>query len=203
MIGNIERLPDQKLNDLLNDISTIVRGDLFSTERFFAILRLNTGHYNQIDFSEYKSLDYWIPLTTRTDIITLSDWSQEFDYDKLTPRFHDKIKKFNGNLLIESIKPKLASGIWLYLDFSYTYNIYINNKLTFEKIYQNPLDCKGLTLKLPQKTLVKSVKLVATGNIHIDFSGSNRIRDIDLLNENEITTFENKECKLEFYIKSY
>ena len=203
LIGNLEKLPDKKLNDLLNDISTIVRGDLISTDRFLAIYRLNTGYYNQIDFSEYKSLDYWIPLTTKVDKITLTDWSQELEYDKLTPRFHNEIKKFNGNLLVESLKSKLASGIWLYLDFSYTYNVYINNKLTFENVYQKPLDCKGLTLKLPHKTLVKSVKLVATGNIHIDFSGSNRIRNIDLLNDNEITTYENKECKLEFYIKTH
>ena len=203
LVGNITELPDNKLNDLLSDVSIVARGKLFSIERILAIFRLNTGYHNQIDFSDYKSRDFWIPLTTEVDKITLADWSQDFEYDKLTPRFHDKIRKFNGNLLVESKIPQLAAGIWFYIDFSYTYDVFINNELTFEKISQLPLDCKGTTLRFPQKTLVKSVKLVANNNIHIDFSGSNRIRDLNLLNEDEISTYENRDCDLEFYIKSF
>ena len=203
LIGNIDELPDQKLNDLLSDVSLAARGDLFSTERLSAIIRLNTGFHKKIDFSEYKAQHHWIPLTTEVETITLADWTQDFEFDKLTPRFHDRIKKFNGNLLVESKVPEFASGIWLYLDFSYTYDVYINNNLTFEKISQHPLDCRGQTLKFPQKTLVKSVKLVANENIHIDFSGSNRIRDIKLLNDHQVKNFESRECELEFYIKSY
>ena len=203
LIGNIDELPDRKLNGLLDDVSIVTKGKLYSVNRLSAILRLNTGFHNQIDFSEYKSEHHWIPLTTNVDKITLANWSQEFEYDQLTPRFHNRIKKFNGNLLVESNTAQLASGIWLYLDFSYTYDVYINNVLTFKNVSQHPLDCKGITRRFPHETLVKSVKLVATENIHIDFSGSNRIRELDLLNDTQIKRYENKECKLEFYIKSH
>ena len=201
LLGNIDELPDQKLNPLLNDVSTAVRGELFSIERLLAILRLNTGFYDEIDFNTYKSLDQWIPITTKLERIELSNWSQELEYDKLPGRFHNKVKKFNGNLLVESSEPLYASGIWLYLDFSYSYDVYVNDKLIFKKVNQPPFDCKGITLEFSQSTNVRSVKLIATELKNVDYSGSNRIRELTILKKEDLITYQNKECSYEPFVR--
>ena len=201
LIGNIDELPDQDLNDLLSDVLRVTRGDIFSLGRFGAIWRLNTGYYSDIDFSKYLDLDLWIPMTSKIEKITLSDWESGIEPDELPPRFHENVKKFTGNLLIESEKPGSADGIWLFLDYSYKYNIYINGELTFPGIHQKWYHCNGLVLDLLNIKEINSVYLEASGLEDFVTSEINRIRFIKLLSKEEMKEIDPFDCKFEPYIR--
>ena len=197
LIGNINSLPDQELNSMLDDFLLITRGDLFSWERLKAIWRVNTGSYDHLDLSDYRLTDPWKLRTTIPMKIFLDNWSEEMQSEKLPLRFHPDIKKFNGNLLVESKTPRIASGIWVFVDFSFVYEIYVNKKLTFTDISQDPNSCKGLILRLPETQSIKSINLVTTSLKDINYSASNRIRFLRLLtNEEEIHNANSQDCQL-------
>ena len=204
LIGNENSLPDNKLNYMLNDFLLLTRGDLFSLRRLKSIWRLNTGYYDHIELSDYKSSDPWKPRTTQTMKILVNNWSEKMKPEKLPLRFHPDIKKFNGNLVIESKLPDIASGIWLFVDHSFVYDIYVNEKLTLTDISQDEFHCNGLILKLPEALNIKSIKLIATAMKDIDFSASNRIRFLRLLpTEEDIQNAFSQECRSRFHVTKY
>ena len=134
LIGSIDSLPDQRLNNMFDDFLIVTRGDLFSWERLKIIWRLNTGFYDYLDLNDYKITNPWKLRTTTELKVSLNNWSEKIPSDRLPLRFHPDTKKFNGNLLIESKKPSKARGIWVYLDHSFQYDIYVNDQLTFTDI---------------------------------------------------------------------
>ena len=52
-IGEISRLSDENISDFAIDIDLVTKGELFSTERLYAIWRLNAGFYSNIDVEIY------------------------------------------------------------------------------------------------------------------------------------------------------
>ncbi len=204
LIGNVNSIPDNKLNNMLNDFLLISRGDLFSWKRINSIWRLNSGYYDHIELSDYKSSDPWKPRTTHTMKILVNNWSEKMKPDKLPLRFHPDIKKFNGNLVIESKSSSIASGIWLFIDYSFIYDIYVNEKLTFTEISQDEFHCNGLILMFPETLNVKSIKLITTTMKDINFSASNRIRFLRLLpTEEDIQNAFSQECHSRFHVTKY
>ena len=204
LIGNIKSLPDKKLNNMLNDFLTVSRGNLFSWERAKIIWQLNTGYYDNLDLSDYRSDSEWKPRTTYVTKISLNDWSEGIKPDNLPLRFQRDVRKFNGNLLIESQLPREAIGLWLYLDFSFIYDIYLNEKLAFTNVSQEHAVCTGLILRLPQSQKIESIKLVTTGLKNVHYSDSNRIRFLKLLSQEEdFNSAITKECQHESYIAGY
>ena len=203
LIGKISELPDKKLNGLLKDVRLMITGELFTIERWKSIWRLNSNYYSKIDFSEYTDKDQWIPKSTEVEEILLTDWNQNIKPDKLSPRLNENLKYFNGNLNIRSKKPKLASALWFFIDFSYSYDIYVNDKLAFNNVTQDGASCNGVILSLSTKEAVSSVKFIATSLEIYDFSESHRIRYLRLLNEDEIDAVENQNCTQTWDFKPY
>ena len=204
LLGNIDSLPDERLNEMLDDILLITRGDLFTWNRIVAIWRLNTGYYDQLDLTDYQLTDPWKSRTTNVMKVSLNNWTEEIQPDKLPLRFHPDSKMFNGNLLIQSNTPSVASGIWLYLDHSFRYDIYVNEKLTFVDIGHESESCKGLILRLPKTQNIETIKLVTTGLHNLYYSDSNLIRFMRLLpNEEDIQNSLSQECNFEHHIAAY
>ena len=195
LTGKINELPDSKLNDLLNDVQLAINGDFFTIERWQSIWRLNTNYYANIDFSEYTDMNYWIPRTNEIEEVVLANWDQELESDKLSPRLNENLRYFNGNLVIKSNVPKTAKGLWFYIDFSFSYDIYVNDKLTFENITQDGASCNGVVLSLPTNESINSVKFMATSLKSFAFFESHRIRYLRLLsNDDQIEATKNQNC---------
>ena len=203
LIGEISELPDKKLNGLLNDVQLMITGDLFNVERWKSIWRLNTNYNYKIEFTDYTNVNQWIPKSKVIEEVILADWDQKIESDILSPRLIENLKYFNGNLNIISNTPRQASALWFYVDFSYSYDIYVNNELMFSNISQDWSSCNGVILRLPESKSVSSVQFIATALVNYDFSESNRIRYLRLLNENEIETIENQNCTLNWDFKPY
>ena len=204
LLGNIDSLPDERLNDMLDDFLLVARGNLFSLDRIRAIWRLNTGHYKNLDLSDYQLANPWILRTTKVEKITLDIWSQAIPPDNLPLRFQTDIRRFNGNLLVESKTPNEAKGIWLYLDHSFNYDIYVNEVLAFNDINHEQRSCKGVILRLPQTVNIRSIKLIATELKDLHHSDSNLIRFIRLLpQEDDIIATETRECHYEHFVAAY
>ena len=203
LIGKVNELPDKQLNELLHDVQLMIKGDLFSLERWKSIWKLNTNYHRNIDFSKYTNVTHWVPKSSEVEEVVLIDWDQKIKPDTLSPRINENIKYFNGNLNIMSKKPRIASALWFYVDFSYSYDIYVNDVLEFKNISQDWSSCNGVILKLPVKNSITSVKFIATALINYDFSESHRIRYFRLLSENEIETIENLNCTLTWDFKPY
>ena len=204
LIGNIDSLPDERLNAMLDDFLLVTRGNLFSWKRIKTIWRLNTGYYDYLDLSDYRPADPWKPRTTSITKVSLENWSKAIPPNNLPRRFKTDIKRFNGNLLIESKEPQEAKGIWLYLDYSFNYDIFVNEQLAFTNISHEFFSCTGVILRLPQTELVKSVKLVTTSLKNIDNSDSNLIRFIRLLpQEADINEAETRDCHYERFVSAY
>ena len=200
VIGNIDQIPDTNLNELLSDVTITTKGDLFSLARLGAIWRLNTGHFSNIDFSEYETLETWVQRTTKIDKVSIRDWDTGIVPDKLPGRFNKNVKRFNGNLLIQSELADSAEGIWLYLDHSFKYDIHINGELTFPNINQKWYHCNGIVLDLLNTRVVDSVYLAEKGIVDFVASAINRIRFIKLLDKEEMKEVDPFDCKFDPYI---
>ena len=195
LIGNIDILPDQRLNSMLDDFLIITRGDLLSWKRLKIIWRLNSGFYDRMNLNDYKSSNPWKLRTTNVMKVSLDNWFDGIQPDSLPLRFHPDTKNFNGNLLIKSKTPTEAKGIWLYLDYSFRYDIYVNEQLTFADINQEINSCNGLILTLPEIQNVESIKLVTTGLSNINHSDSNSIQFLRILtNEEDIHNAHLQDC---------
>ena len=203
LVGKIYELPDKKLNGLLKDVQLAITGNLFTVERWRSIWRLNTNYHNKIDFSDYTNLEQWIPRSTEFEKIMLSDWDQNIKPDQLSPRLHEEIKYFNGNLIIQSKISQEATGLWFFIDFSFSYNIFVNDKLVFENVFQDGDSCNGVVLKLATKEEVRSVKFTAVGLRIPNFSDSHRIRFLRLLNEENFEAINNQNCTHSWDFKPY
>ena len=203
LLGKISELPDKKLNDLLKDVQLMIKGDLFTVERWKSIWRVNTKFHRNIDYSEYTNKNVWIPKSLAVEEITLANWDQEIDADKLSPRLNHSLKFFNGNLSIKSNTPRMASALWFYIDFSYRYDIYVNEKLMFENISQDWEDCNGIILKLPREEKINTIKFLATELLDLEFSDSNRIRYMRLLTNDNLEAVENQSCIQSLDFKPY
>ena len=63
IIGNVNEIPDKQINPLLQDITLLTSGRLTNLNRLFAIWRVNTGYYSEIDFTNYiKQINCWLAL---------------------------------------------------------------------------------------------------------------------------------------------
>ena len=60
-IGTIDQIPDKSLQRLFNDVSLIVKGEIFTSQRFIAIWNLLTDNYSEIDVQKYSVPTIWIP----------------------------------------------------------------------------------------------------------------------------------------------
>ena len=168
MIGNIDAIPDKKLNPLLNDIMLISTGKLTDYNRLSAIWRINSGYYSNIDFSDYTSTNVWVPKTLTEQIYTTENWDNSVENIN-----------FNGILAIESKTPTLATSMRLIINNGYKYEVYINDRY-LTNVLNNKIE--PTTIKFPIPTMVKSVKFVA---IHTDYKVLPVIKvyKLELLNE--------------------
>ena len=201
LIGNADVLPDKNLNDLLSDVTLAAKGKLLTLNRMKAIWRLNSGYHSNLDFSPYEDIDHWVPKSTTFETLELQNWDQDITPDKLPPRFHEQVKLFHGNLIVKSKKSKTAEALWLFIDHSYEYDIFINDNLEFQQISQEWHDCNGLVLELSESKTIHSVKLVATNLYDSVYSAANRIRYLRLLQKNEIEPTKKLDCSFDPFVK--
>ena len=201
LIGNADVLPDKNLNDLLSDVTLAAKGELLTLNRMKAIWRLNSGYHSNLDFSPYEDIEHWVPKSTTFETLELQNWDQDITPDKLPPRFHEHVKLFHGNLIVKSEKSKTAQALWLFIDHSYEYDIFVNEELEFQKIRQEWHDCNGLVLELSESRSINSIKLVATKLYDSVYSAANRIRYLHLLQKDEIETASTLDCSFDPFVK--
>ena len=129
VLGNIDKLPDETLHNLLKDTELASKGELFTIERFKAILRLNSNFYSKLDLSNYSSPDFQILPTSKTEKITIQDWDQDIDWNYWPYSDINKLVSFNANIVFNSMKPRHSNMIELGLDNEHSYEVYVNGKL--------------------------------------------------------------------------
>ena len=190
-IGKIQNIPDSKLGDMLNDVTIVTRDDLFSLARFEAIWRLLTNSYSNLNFDKYINPKIWIPLSESTELMEIKNWDTKIQLDN-KPYWLERVpqRSFNNNLKIVSNKPKMTSIVWVYLNWGYTYDLYVNS----DKIYT--LDKRnycpnGLKIFLDRELLIENIEIRATDDLDTSHFGFNFIGFIRLHDsyENE-TSFE-------------
>ena len=167
LIGNISKLPDDSLNNLLSDITLLTRGNLSDPSRLAAIWRVNSGYYSNIDFSNYTNEDVWIPKTSKEEVQIIESWSIDF-----------QARIFNNNLKLISKNETPASAILLDLDSGYYYDVYVNEKF-ITNLFQPKFGAYQI-IDLPVPTKVKSIKIEAVNSIYRDWAGYNIIWNIDV-----------------------
>ena len=184
LLGNVTQIPDRKLNSLLQDINSAVRGDLFSIDRIAAIYRLNTGYYANLDTSSYKDPDLFIPITSQTEELHITNWDENLVFEKLPQIIDHRFRRFNNSIKIISATSKIASGLILDVGKSFTYDVFVNDMKVAK------LDGGGgwgenqvvhlQTISFPTPISVKSITLVATDAIYEHSPNFNIIKSIIL-----------------------
>lgn len=127
LIGEAETIEDVKLQKLLTDTHLSARGDLFSKERLLAILRLNTGYYNDLELEQYRDPKVYVP----ERIATLS-----VDYGQLDTQLKPDGYGWNQNgtlVFPQNLEVKFdyevhGSELYLSLDHNDVYDIYVNGE---------------------------------------------------------------------------
>ena len=189
LIGNINELPDKKLNPLLKDISLVTTGKLISLERFSAIWRLNSGFYSEIDFSNYVDKTSWIPITSKDEILYVKNWESDFtnslydgnisyEYQKPYCEINETCRIIRGSIVIESQQPKLASAISLIVDLEHEYELYINDEF-FTTVIQKDF-AAPLVFNLDKPLMIHKIKLKAV-NSNYRYRPNNIIWELNLL----------------------
>ena len=184
-IGKVLELPDTELNELLTDVELVSQGEIFSIYRFGAIWRLLTNFYSNLNYEKFIDPRIWVPLTNSSDLQKIENWSTEILHDN-RPYYlaYNQQFSFNSNLKVESKIPQWSSVIWVYLNLSYTYDLYVNNKkiYTLDKYRQYCIN--GVKIYLNDNVLVENIEIKTTDEVDIKHLAFNflkflRIRESD------------------------
>ena len=128
----IPSLPDSELRELIDDVTLVTQGELFSLARINAIWRLLTNFHSNLNFDKYIDPKIWIPLTESVDLLELENWDTKFQLDNRPYWIERQMRRhFNGNLKIISQIPKQSSLIWVGVNWGYTYDIYVNSEMIY------------------------------------------------------------------------
>ena len=173
-IGNIPKLPDGNLHELLQDVSLVSQESIFSKQRFKAIWRFFTNSYSNVDFSLYSSPEIWVPLTESFDYLLVEDWEKEIKHDD-RPYWlvNNQQFSFNNNLKIESKISKKASLVWLYLNWGYIYDLSINGEKFHTLVTYQPYCKYGVKIYFNSEKEVNSLEFEAVGmseSLHFNFN---------------------------------
>ena len=168
-IGKIDQIPDKSLQRLFNDVSLIVKGEIFTSLRFKAIWNLLTDNYSEIDAKKYSDPTIWIPLTNQIERIEVTNFDGIFEKHN-----------FNGRLEYESMIPKKIYTIWLFLDWAYTYEIFVND----QKVHTLPKHrhCpNGNKIFFTSEQLVRKIRIDATDVTHLPYHSHNDLDSLRLM----------------------
>ena len=172
--GKLQEIPDQNLQSLFKDISTVVSDDLFTVSRIKAIWRLLINSYPNMDLSKYSNPNVWVPLTNVVEKYKITDWNSDI--------FH---ANFNGNLRYEADTPIKTSVIRVKADWAHSYELFVND----QKIYTLQKEGKpcenGLKLHLPDEQIVKSIQISEIDVTKWTHNGYNYL-ELLRLNENKV-----------------
>ncbi len=186
-LGKINNLPDSDLKELIDDVTLVTRGELFSIARFEAIWRLLTNSHSISNLDKYTDPKIWIPLTESFDLIELENWEEEIQVDN-RPYWlvrHPQ-RNFNNNLKVFSRVPKKSSIIWILLNWGYTYNLSVNSGKIYTIDTHNHNQCPyGMKIYLERETLVESIEIQAIDDLDISHFGFNYITSIRLQDRTE------------------
>ena len=122
VIGNIDKLSDSSLNELLRDVNLVARGNLFTKERFKAIWRLNTGYDYKIDENKYTDPSIWVPASTIPEREVWDNWKQP-----------DRFRKFLNIFEVESKTPLKGKYIVLTTAPEYEFQLFANGIFLHEE----------------------------------------------------------------------
>ena len=180
-LGKTEKLDDQNLTKLAQDIRLISSGHIFNSERFRAIWRVNSGYYSELDLEKYKSPNEFIPFSSNTELVQLEDWDSDLEFEVFSPIYGTfSYKYFASNIKIESKTPRISKEIEVYVNPEFTYEVYINGKLVkvIEKIVQDRVfDAASETtiISLEEQTLVSSIEIRAVDASYVNDTSANAI----------------------------
>ena len=149
-------LPNRSLQPLLDDVTQAISGDIFSKERWNAIIRLNITK----------------PYPAYVDVYDISSIRQVSLPDGTSRAYRDATP-FHETLLINLSQPVFASQMNLSLDINDAYQIWINGKAMF-KVGPGISAKGGLTnhsLQFGKLTLVRSIRIKASGGDGFYFLG--------------------------------
>ena len=182
-IGNISRLPDNSLKDLLLDVYLVVKGDIFSLERFKAIYRLNSNYYSYIDFDDYRFPAPYIPSTDKMETFVLENWDQEIQAETVPSIIFSNFKRFNSKLRIHSKTPRYANKLELTVDSKYSYDVYVNDNLVGTIDYDDTTLYKFhqiAAFELGEPMLVESITLLSNDVTYLNHPEYNFIVSVHL-----------------------
>ena len=183
-IGKIDQIPDKSLQRLFDDVSLVVKGELFTSQRFKAIWNLLTDNYSEIDIQKYSDPTIWIPLTNQIERIEVANFDGIFEKHN-----------FNGRLEYVSMIPKEVSTIWINLDWAYTYELFVNN----QKIHILPKNrhcSSGIKIYFSEKNLIKRVRIDAVDVTHLPYHSHNALGLLKFLETAEDDTQLELECQV-------
>ena len=168
LLGNVESIPDTDLNPLLQDVALVARGDLFTTERLKAILRLNTGYHSGVDMEEYRDISFRTPILSEQERITIAELDNSpksngfvTDVPGVVRVFHD----FGLHIQVDGTVE--TTQIQLSLSHDDDYNIRVNGELVAAIAKHEAAGLRGLlnhTVDLPKPTVVKDIEITGAGD---------------------------------------
>ena len=183
-IGKIDQIPDKSLRRLFNDVSLVVKGELFTSQRFKAIWNLMTDSYIEIDEQKYSDPEVWVPLTNQIERVEITN-------------FEDRIRNhnFNGRLEYVSMIPKEVSTIWLNLDWAYSYEIFINDR-KIHTLLKHRHCPNGNKIFFAKENLVRKIRIDATDVTHLAYHGYNDLISLRFLETVEDDTQIESGCQV-------
>ena len=178
-IGKIDKIPENRLSDLFNDLQLATNAGLLAPGRFSAIWRLNTNKYNDLNIDEYKDPSFWLPFTQSEEHVLLDDWESDILLDDLPLAAGPKYHRFNTTITVESKKSAKTNFLWLFIDHAYSYEVSVNNNLLLTLPSERGYCKNGFKLVFLQPRDVKSVKFRAIDDdetTHYGFNWINYLR---------------------------
>ena len=182
-IGNVDKLPDNSLNDLLDDVYLVAKGNLFSIERFKAIVRLNSNYYSDVDFDEYRYPEPYVFSTEKMETLVLESWDHGIQPEPVPSIIYSKFKRFNSKLKIISKIPKVSNRLNLVIDSKFSYDVFVNDNLVGVIDY-NDTDLYRFdhfkSFDLGEPTLVETITLLSNDVAYLNHPEYNFIVSLQL-----------------------
>ena len=166
-IGRISNIPDTELGKLLDDVSNVTQGELFSLDRFVAIWRLFFNSYQYLDYTKYTDPSIWVPVTNSIEVLEIDNWNEEIPHVN-RPYYVKYFKQyiFNNNLKVESTTPMNSSIIWTKLNLNYTYDVFVNNIMIYTFDKNREYCANGVKIYLENEKSIKSITIKASDEIN-------------------------------------
>ena len=186
-LGKIDKIPDEGLQRMFNDISLVVKGDLFTKQRFKAIWNLFQGTYPEVDANKYADPNVWIPLTEKIERIEVANFDGKIENHN-----------FNGRLEYVSRISKKVSTIWLNLDWAYTYEIFVNDQKILT-LFKNRHCPNGNIINFATEELIEQIRIDAIDVTHLPYHSHNALGFLRFLENSVESVILEADC--EVYLK--